>query len=64
MENCIETKCKLNHDGKCYSGDGNLKYLNPWSKKPSKCLACPNGSALLVFNFNGKGDILTVIRPE
>jgi hypothetical protein len=38
MIDCNITKCPACMDGKCYSGDGNLRALNPHSKHPTDCM--------------------------
>ena len=37
MINCNITNCSVNHSGKCYSGNGNLRAINPGSKHPDVC---------------------------
>jgi hypothetical protein len=37
MIKCTNKDCKVNHEGRCYSGNGNLKAINPHSKHPDEC---------------------------
>lgn len=48
MIKCNFTSCPLNTNHKCFSGDGNLQKLAPFSKSPTKCKASKN---MMVLNF-------------
>ena len=56
MEKCLFTSCKVNFNKKCFSGDGNLKALAPFSQSPTPCKASKNWVLFTVTcnkaNFN------------
>jgi hypothetical protein len=39
MIKCNFISCPLNFNRKCFSGDGNLRKLSPFSKSPTECKA-------------------------